>query len=101
MNTATTPLPPGYRRVRILKKAVEYAREVLPPGRVVVLDASTADRLIGERRVELVPESPAGRQLWPTCPKCGRSFPIPETFEPHERWVTCGNGGGCGHGWMR
>jgi predicted Zn finger-like uncharacterized protein len=92
-------LPPGYRRVRILKKPVEYARELLPPGRVVVLDASTADRLIGERRAEVVPEPPAGEHIFPTCPRCAAQFPIPATLEAGApRWVQCPR---CPHGWLR
>jgi hypothetical protein len=87
---------PATRRLKILKP-VTYALEDLEPGRLVVVDADTAARWI---TAELAVETTEPLALWPTCQKCGATFPIPERPEPGARWVQCANPR-CGHGWMR
>jgi hypothetical protein len=89
-----------YVRVRALKR-LEYARLAIPTGAVVVVDADTARRWRDAGLAEAAPVPPLGPQIFPTCPKCRGTFPIPATLEPGTKpWVQCPTVG-CQGGWLR
>jgi hypothetical protein len=81
------------RRVKLLRRT-EYARELLETGTLAIVDNETADRWL---RDGVATEAGPADQIWTTCPKCSRSWWIPATPKPDERWTQCM----CGHGWLR
>jgi nitrate/TMAO reductase-like tetraheme cytochrome c subunit len=89
-------IPPGHRRVKILK-ATMHAREELPAGMLAVLDTDTATKLVKAKAAEFVVEE--SRALTrTTCPRCHAAMEYPETPAPGETWTQCQ---GCGFGWHR
>jgi hypothetical protein len=94
----TTVIPSGYRRMRLLKRA-QYAREWWEAGAVVIVDDHTARGWLEAAHAEEAPAPPPGPQVFPTCPRCGATFPIPATLGPGDpHWVQCPS---CPHGWHR
>jgi nitrate/TMAO reductase-like tetraheme cytochrome c subunit len=91
-------VPPGHRRVKILK-ATMHAREELPVGMLAVLDTDTATKLVKAKAAEFAGEEPRALTRT-TCPKCHSAVEYPEMPEAHERWAQCKNPQ-CNHGWMR
>jgi hypothetical protein len=94
MTTPTTA--PGHMRVKVLRR-LEYARDLLPVGAIVVVDSDTAARWI---KAKIAVETDAAMAMWTSCPRCGSAFPIAETPEAGQRWIECRNAR-CGYGWYR
>jgi hypothetical protein len=96
--TTIGPAPPGYQRLKILQP-LEYAREILPPDSIAVVDDSTADRWISARLAVPAP-APAIKTISTYCPRCQSPMTFPEFPEPGARWTECKNAN-CRHGWLR
>ena len=93
MKSSTTAV--ATRRLKLLKPVV-YAREELEAGRLVVVDADTGARWV---RDGIAVDTTDAMARWPTCPRCGATWSIPEHPTPAQRWVQCPNPHCC-HGWL-
>lgn len=94
-----THIPSGYTKIRAVRK-LEYARESFEPGRILVIDSDTANKLIKSKHAEAVEDGPARKMIATSCPKCGSAMEYVAEPEAAERWTQCKNPQ-CNLGWLR
>jgi len=97
--TPPTTIPPGSMRVKVLKAALEYAREMFQPGAVLVVDEATGARWLKAKLAEAAPE-PAVTMTRTWCPRCQAPMEFAAEPKPEERWTQC-KSPRCGFGWVR